>query len=306
MVATTMVPTNCGPRIRGGCPPVSERPEEIIERVHALELSLREFFRTQGIKPQDSKITDFAKHLAECESWAMRWEKLLKVANRLPETDILFWIQESASRGDVDEALWRGFVAGHFGRTSAEGGEIFGSSAKFLMGFGRQPHWTWERVSSNPESFKEWLFEHKDELRSLSYGNHRKYESQKPDILYRVFRTFLDWTAQNGGSPTLAFRTDVDESPESKFRLLYKSLRSIFRLGRTGAFDLLCLIGRMGLLPVLPDSCYLRGSTGPLKGARKLWGRRPTRELSLVADLTAKALDISYDTFEDALCVWQK
>jgi hypothetical protein len=306
MVNTTMVPSNCAPRTRGGCAPNSEKPKEIIERSRGLELYLRESFRTQGIKPQDSKVTDFANHLAKCEDWAKRWEKRLKIASKLPEADILFWIQASASRGDVDEALWRGFIAGHFGRASAKEGESIGSSAKFLLGFGKQPYWTWARVSSNPESLKEWLFEHQDELRSLSYGNHRKYESQKPELLYRVFRSFLDWTAQNGGSPTVAFRMHVAESPESKFRRLFKSLRSIFRFDRTGAFDLLCLIGGMGLLPVRPDSCYLRGSTGPMKGARQLWGRRPTGELSLLADATAKALDISCDIFEDALCMWQK
>ncbi len=48
------------------------------------------------------------------------------------------------------------------------------------------------------------------------------------------------------------------------------------------------------------------GSTGPLKGAIKLWGKRPPSELSRLADAAAKALEIRYDVLEDALCVWQK
>jgi hypothetical protein len=206
----------------------------------------------------------------------------------------------------MDEAFWRGFLAGHFGRTSTEDPSVVVSSTKFLMGFGPLPYWTWGRFSSNPESLKIWLLEHQEALRSLSYGNHRKYESQKPEILYRVLRSFLDWVAENGDSPAVAFRLEVGERPESKFRLLFKSVGSIFRFRRTGAFDLLSLIGGMGLLPVRADSCYLRGSTGPMKGALKLWGKRPPHELSLLADATAKALDIPYDIFEDALCMWQK
>ncbi len=297
---------NCVSRVRGGCPPKASKHAEIIERIRDLERCLRESFQLQGIISNDPRIADFANQLAHCESWAKRWKKLLKVASRLPRTDILFWIQEAARRGDLDEAVWRGFLAGHFGRASTEDPGVVVSSAKFLMGFGQQPYWTWGRISSNPESLRIWLLEHHVELRSLSYGNHRKYESQKPEILYRVFRSFLDWVAENGGPPTVAFRLEVEESPESKFRLLFKSVGSIFRFRRTGTFDLLSLMGGMGLLPVRADSCYLRGSTGPMKGALKLWGRRPPRELSLLADATAKALDIPYDIFEDALCMWQK
>jgi hypothetical protein len=297
---------NCGTRIRGGCSPKSEKPDGDSKKMLSLEIALREIFQSQGIEPQDSTIVDFANQLAECESRAERWVTLLKVASRLPKTDILRWIHEAARRRDMDEALWRGFVGGHFGRTSTEDRETIGSSAKFLMAFGQQRYWTWGRISSNPDSLREWLFDHQKELRSLSYGNHRKYESQKPEILHRVFRTFLDWIAQNGGSPAVAFRLGIEEDPELKFRLLFRSVRSVFRFGRTGAFDLLCLLGGLGILAVRADSCYLRGSTGPMKGAKKLWGKSLSGELAMLADATARALRIPYDVFEDALCMWQK
>jgi len=94
-------------------------------------------------------------------------------------------------------------------------------------------------------------------------------------------------------------------TPEAKFGVLYHSLKVIFRFNRTGAFDLLCLLGNTGLLPVRPGSCYLPGSTGPLIGARKLWGRPQPKELSRLADSTPQALRIPFE-YVNALCMWQK
>jgi alpha-glutamyl/putrescinyl thymine pyrophosphorylase-like protein len=144
------------------------------------------------------------------------------------------------------------------------------------------------------------------QLKLLGFGNHRKYESHQPSILYNVIFSFLTWVQENGGSPASAFGTNRLATPEANFEALYGSLKHIFRFGRTGAFDLLCLFGSIGILHVRPGSCYSRGSTGPLKGARKLWGKRPTAELGLLADATANALGIDFDVFEDALCAWQK
>jgi len=98
----------------------------------------------------------------------------------------------------------------------------------------------------------------------------------------------------------------MDGNHEASFDRLYSSLRHVFRLGRTGVFDLLCLLGNTGILTVRPGSCYLRGSIGPLRGARKLWGQRAPAELSELADATAKGVEIPSGIFEDALCMWQK
>jgi alpha-glutamyl/putrescinyl thymine pyrophosphorylase-like protein len=209
---------------------------------------------------------------------------------------------------DVVEALWRGFLAGHFGRSSADNPRKIQSAAKILCAFGACPSWTWDRVSSEPDSLKSWLAKNCKNLRLLGFGNHRKYESQKPLILYNVILSFLDWAKDNGGTLASSFRTSISESLEEKFDLLYHSLSDgLFRFRRTGAFDLLCLLGDMGILAVRPGSCFLPGSTGPLKGAKKLWGRRRRpQELSDLADATARTLKIQFDVFEDALCMWQK
>jgi len=105
----------------------------------------------------------------------------------------------------VDEILWRGFLAGHFGRGSTDNPDKAASATKILCAFGRRPYWTWVRVSSGPNSLKSWLRENREELKSLHFGNHRKYESHKPVILYRVIRSFIEWVNDNGGTPGSAF-----------------------------------------------------------------------------------------------------
>ena len=98
---------------------------------------------------------------------------------------------------------------------------------------------------------------------------------------------------------------DEDE-PSDEFDILYRRLHSVTRFGRTGCFDFLVLLLELGLISAEPRSCYLRGATGPLKGAKKLWGDRLPKELDeLAADLSDR-LTVSPIVMEDALCNWQK
>lgn len=271
-----------------------------------MEQRLRQVLKGPRAALGSADIEDFANAISECEKRSKRARKFLELAHRLSKTDILFWLAKANRSMDFDEALWRGFLAGHFGRTSTESPETLQSAAKILCAFGAEPYWTWKRVCFEHGSLRIWLMENSKNLKSLSFGNHRKYESHKPLILHNVIASFCRWVVDNGGTPARAFGTSMNGNYEASFDRLYSSLRHVFRLGRTGAFDLLCLLGNMGILAVRPGSCYLRGSTGPLKGARKLWGQRAPAELSELADATARALKIRFDIFEDALCMWQK
>ena len=92
-----------------------------------------------------------------------------------------------------------------------------------------------------------------------------------------------------------------------RFDLLYWRLRdTLFRFGRTGVFDFLSLLVDLGLLDAVAGSCYLSGATGPLKGARMVWGRRPVAELDALAANLARELEVPPQCVEDALCNWQK
>ena len=99
-------------------------------------------------------------------------------------------------------------------------------------------------------------------------------------------------------------------SPESIFDHCYNAM-AVTRFGRLGKFDYLCLLGRLGFANLIPGSAYLVGATGPLAGARLLFGGRTDAGLgattleSRLRDLDA-VLNVGMQVMEDSLCNWQK
>jgi len=224
-------------------------------------------------------------------------------SNNRKEDDVIGLIQLSREAGDLDEAVWRSFLAAHFGRASADEGQRH-TASDFLCGFGGEPYWTWERVCQSMNPLWAWLSSHAADLQSLSYGNHRKFESKQPGDVFEVIRSFVTVAKEHGGPAKLV---TVDAGGAAlRFDLLYRRLSRLWRFRRTGCFDFLALMIDLGLVSAEPGSCYLRGATGPLKGAKRLWGPRHIGELEdLAADL-AERLDVSPMAVEDALCNWKK
>ncbi|MCH7688733.1 MAG: hypothetical protein IH899_18970 [Planctomycetes bacterium] len=218
--------------------------------------------------------------------------------------DIISLIHSARESGDTNEAIWRCFLAAHFGRPSAQGDHQIQSASRILCAFCDTPFWTWKRVSKNTEVLREWLFECADDLETLRYGSHRKYESQKPELIWSVIESFVS-LANEYGSPMRLITVDEDE-PIDEFDILYRRLRPVTRFGRTGRFDFLVLLLDLGLISAEPRSCYLRGATGPLQGAKLLWGERLPKELDEMAAELSERLDVSPIVMEDALCNWQK
>lgn len=256
----------------------------------------------QGAVPLPEEKKRFVEALLE----AIRQQEVVsKHRSRIAgHDDIIALIYDAQASGDKDEAIWRCFLAAHFGRPSARGDNQIRSASSFLCAFLKEPFWTWKRVSKHPESLHEWLFECADDLATLAFGNHRKYESQKPDNIWPVIESFVS-LASEYGSPMGVIRVDEAETVD-EFDALYRRLRSLKQFGRTGRFDFLILLLDLGLISAEPRSCYLRGATGPLKGAKKLWGERSPKELDdLAADLSDR-LTVSPIVMEDALCNWQK
>ena len=99
-------------------------------------------------------------------------------------------------------------------------------------------------------------------------------------------------------------------SPDSIFDYCYHSM-NVARFGRLGRFDYLCLLGRLGLVPITPGRPYLKGATGPLSGARLLFGGALTAAIpwatleDRILDLDA-VLGVGMQVMEDSLCNWQK
>ena len=86
---------------------------------------------------------------------------------------------------------------------------------------------------------------------------------------------------------------------------------TIARFGRLAKFDFLALLGRMDLAPVKPGSMYLRGATGPLRGARLLVDGDPgsstsADELETILQRLDKTLNVGMQVMEDSICNWQK
>jgi hypothetical protein len=232
-------------------------------------------------------------------------EVVLHLWTRLPESDIISLIVAARDIADLDEAVWRSFLAAHFGRPSASPKTTYQvqSAAMLLCGFGSTPKWTWKKVKQNRKLFRDWIHDHSDELQLLSFGNHRKYESKQPDNLWNVIDSFVEIANEYRG-PNAIFAIEGEE--EDRFDTLCSRLSGLHRFGRTGRFDFLVLLSDLGLIVAEPKSCYLRGATGPKKGAEQLWGKRGIRELERLAGEIAEKCDVSSVVVEDALCNWQK
>ena len=218
--------------------------------------------------------------------------------------------------GEVDDAFWMVFLFVHFGRNLRTGWRL----ARDVHGaLGAQP-WTWDRVSRDPKRFRQWLASNLMTLQGCDgvarhFGNHRKYQSLDPasdNGTGAAVDTYVAWVG-----PTRNHRTRIEESlsrcgadPRRTFDDLYRSLRAVRSFGRTARFDYLTMVGKLRLAPIEPGSTYMQGATGPLSGARLLFG--DTRKRLTSAQLDAQLVRLGQHTglgmqvLEDSLCNWQK
>lgn len=217
-------------------------------------------------------------------------------------------ILEHVRNGDRDEAMWLAFLTIQFGQDVSETIRLF---------YGRfgEGHWDWRTVAEHPEGIREWMRKNREKLKQLRFGNHRKRRINDPDHprgTPAVIRSFVEWVKDHGnGSPYEAFRTHVQETPSKKdaFDRLYREL-GVLDFGRTAKFDLLCLLGNLGILGVSPGHCYLRGATGPRAGTLLMFtGRKSGKLLPEIEESVEKlrsCLGVRVEAMEDALCNWQK
>jgi alpha-glutamyl/putrescinyl thymine pyrophosphorylase-like protein len=213
-----------------------------------------------------------------------------------------------AKDGCIDEAIWLIFLATHFGKHGLFGWRRMRDVYSALG----QERWTWAKVSENPARFESWMRLNYERIGG-AFGNHRKYESVRPDSANGtmvVIKSFIDCVE---GAPSRWFadlikRTGND--PHKIFDAAYYELK-VARFGRLAKFDFLALIGRLDLAPITPGSTYLRDATGPLKGARLLVDgdvKSATRaeELEDVLRLLDEKLNVGMQVTEDSICNWQK
>lgn len=145
---------------------------------------------------------------------------------------------------------------------------------------------------------------HEPQLEALRFGNHRKFESWKQ--LSPVLQSYIAGVNGRGGQQRPLFERPALSATEN-FERLMQELSFIYRFSRLGIYDLLCLLGNLRVYTLEPGRLYLRGASGPLDGARRLFGEdADTDRLDTRGCDLASRLGVSIDATEDALCNWQK
>jgi hypothetical protein len=214
--------------------------------------------------------------------------------------------------GNLDEAFWLVFLFVHFGKHRGLDWNYVRAVYGRLGGGGR---WDWGAVSAAPRSFRTWLDANKAAIVATGggFGNHRKYislDAWSNGGTGAAFETYVDWIGP--AHDHLAFmnaaRNAAGGDPKVTFAALYRSMSPIASFGRTGRFDYLAMLGKLRLAAIEPDRPYLPGATGPLAGARLLYGAPFTQAHFLDGWLVELDSDLSVgmQVIEDALCNWQK
>ena len=215
--------------------------------------------------------------------------------------------------GSIEEAFWMVFFFVQFGKHKM-GGWRYAREIYGRLGDGGK--WDWAATSADPEGFREWLRVNEPQIRRQGvpggFGNHRKFESLNAwgnNGTGATVATFVQWI----GPPrthTEVFEQALekaDNHPRVAFRQLYRSMNGVARFGRVARFDYLAMVANLGLANIEPDSTHLKGSTGPLKGARVLFGDgQTTGQLETWLVELGDHLGVGMQVLEDALCNWQK
>ena len=219
--------------------------------------------------------------------------------------------------GNIDEAFWLVFLATHFGKHKTYNWSL---AKGIYSSLGGDSTWTWDTVASDVPAFLSWLDNNKEDISQLgSFSNHRKYENldaYKTRGTGSAIKSYVDLILSHGNHATFIefHKAQAGNSPEVLFDSLYDSLDAVITFGRVAKFDYLTMIGKIRLAHIEPGKGYLKNATGPLRGARLLFGNDTEADISVnelesnFTDLATKfdLYDFRMQLFEDALCNWQK
>lgn len=213
--------------------------------------------------------------------------------------------------GDPDEAGWLVFLSTHFGYHPRMRWE----ATRMIYGaLGGEP-WTWTRTTADLKAFRLWFEQNAGLLASIRFGNHRKYESMRVNArenLADIVESYVGWVGANRGH-TLLFSETLQANgsePRDTFEALYQDM-SVKRFGRTGRFDYLTMMAKLGLWDIAPPHPYFGNATGPVEGASLLLTNSRTETLPRTVLSTqivelGDFLGVNMQVMEDSLCNWQK
>ena len=214
-----------------------------------------------------------------------------------------------ASQNNIDEAFWLIFLSIHFGRNKTTKWNLV---RDVYSGLGNNIQWDWQSVSQNPAGFRVWLNNNELNLKARGkVGNHRKYQSlgaYNNSGTGAAVESYVNWIGPLRSHQSLI--NQIGNNPKLGFKQLYRSMNNVMSFGRMAKFDYLTMVGKFGLINIEPDSTYMQGATGPVTGAKLLFGQqtasRATLDNLLINLEGHLGLYFGMQVLEDAVCNWQK
>lgn len=240
-----------------------------------------------------------------------------------PASDLFDPVRAAAicnARGDHDEACWLVFLFAHFGKNLRTEYRL----TRDIYGrLGQGGLWDWATISPNPELFRRWLTANLPAMQRdrvlRHFGNHRKYESLKTNKrgtrgTAPAFVSYVNWVMPYRNHNALFEHAAAEAGHDRRqtFNWLYREMKCVTTFGRTGRFDYLTMLAKLQLADIEPGSTFMTGATGPLAGAKLLFGKPAETATPRVIDgwlvelEAALQLPMGMQVLEDALCNWQK
>lgn len=218
---------------------------------------------------------------------------------------------------NIDEAVWLVFLSTHFGKHERHGWRLLKG---FYSGLGTSSSkWNWRALVDDFAAFENWYINNESDLSELGgFSNHRKFQSLRSDAksggTLTTISSYLEWVESETHVEKFEdIQIEVGNDPEALFSALYKSTRRINGFGRLGRFDFLTMIGKLGILDIIPGSTFLQGASGPFDGTKLLFtndvsAAMTRKEAETLLNEIARYFDLDFgmQVFEDAICNWQK
>jgi hypothetical protein len=133
--------------------------------------------------------------------------------------------------------------------------------------------------------------------------------SHAPERGTETLAAYLNWVERTGPSQAAAFTGDPAWTAERRFERLFERL-ALPGLGRTGRYELLLILGRLGLYELRPDSLHVGGARGvstedlTTVAAKRVFGIGDALLLERRAATLAEAMSVPVETLDLALFNW--
>jgi hypothetical protein len=295
----------------------AHRTAEVLKNIAAFEKNNGNLPGLTTVQRRETWTAQIISSLRRIEFVTLLLSQTIDPVRGDPQSPLFDPIKAAAlngKNGATDEAVWLAFVATHFGKHAIDAWKL---AANVMGSFGVGPTWTVGQYTSAPAQFDNMLVSNATKLldpkQSGRFSNHRQYQSKKAATISAVFQSFHDWQFKDGNfvKKVQAIHKTHGQNPTVVFDQLYRSLDDVYGFGRLGKFDLLTMLGKLQLAPIVAGSVYMVGATGPMAGAKLLFHNNRTHNVSPVklgadVDSLDAYLNVGKQVLEDSLCNWQK